>query len=263
MIRRFMSVSGMETSGMLFRSPVARTHCAYISRNPTGVPISREAGVSIVVSSTYIATAPLCFAISTCIRRLAAQRQIVKSFSGLHPDGQGKLLLSFVPLKNYANVSAIEVIDETNRRADQWLRSVGARLGNKHRICRSAKQAILVPKMYASSQSDFQRPLQPTQKVRVVIAEDHQLVLEGIKKIIESECQIVGAAGNGRDLLALVDSLNPDLLLLDIALPLLNGIEAARQIHRTHPRVKIIFVTMQLNRDYVREALKAAHPPTF
>jgi DNA-binding NarL/FixJ family response regulator len=111
--------------------------------------------------------------------------------------------------------------------------------------------------MYATSQPEFQRTLQPGQKVRVVVAEDHQLVLEGIKKIIESECQIVGAAGNGRDLLALVDSLKPDLLLLDIALPLLNGIEAARQIHRTYPRMKIIFVTMQLNRDYVREAFEA------
>ncbi len=113
-------------------------------------------------------------------------------------------------------------------------------------------------RMFLGSESEVhQRTVPHPQKLRVLIAEDHQLVVEGLRKIIESECQIVGTTGNGRDLLLLVDELNPDLLLIDIALPLLNGIEAARQLHRKHPRLKIIFVTMQLGRDYVRAAFEA------
>ncbi|MBV8810352.1 MAG: response regulator transcription factor [Acidobacteriaceae bacterium] len=112
--------------------------------------------------------------------------------------------------------------------------------------------------MLLGSESEPHQATAPrSPRLRVLIAEDHQLVLEGIRKIIESECQIVGTTGNGRDLLSLVDELKPDLLLLDIALPLLNGIEAARQLHRTHPGLKIIFVTMQLSRDYVRAAFEA------
>jgi DNA-binding NarL/FixJ family response regulator len=93
-------------------------------------------------------------------------------------------------------------------------------------------------------------------KPRVVIGEDHQLVLEGIRRIIESECQIVASSDNGRDLPSIVDEADPDIVLLDIALPLLNGIEVARQIHQQHPRVKIICVTMQANQDYIREAFE-------
>lgn len=94
-------------------------------------------------------------------------------------------------------------------------------------------------------------------KPRVVIADDHQLVLEGLKKIIETECRIVGTAANGRELIVLADSLEPDIIMLDVAMPLLNGIEAMRQIKEKHPGTKFIFVTMQLSRDYIREAFEA------
>jgi DNA-binding NarL/FixJ family response regulator len=93
--------------------------------------------------------------------------------------------------------------------------------------------------------------------LRILIAEDHQLVMDGMSRIIDGECQIVGTATTGRQAVLLAEELKPDVVLLDIAMPLLNGIDAARQIKRASPGVKIIFVTVQLNRDYVREAFEA------
>ena len=94
-------------------------------------------------------------------------------------------------------------------------------------------------------------------KPRVLIADDHRLVLEGLTKIIEPSCEIVGTATNGHEVVSLAGELNPEFILLDITMPLLNGIEAARQIKRKNPNIKIVFITMQLNRDYVREAFEA------
>ncbi len=94
-------------------------------------------------------------------------------------------------------------------------------------------------------------------KPRILMADDHLLLLEGLSKIVDVDCEIVGTATNGRELLSLAGELKPDVILLDITMPLLNGIEAARQIQQTDPQIKIIFVTMQLNRDYVREAFAA------
>jgi len=94
-------------------------------------------------------------------------------------------------------------------------------------------------------------------RARVVIADDHSLFLEGMKRIISSDCEVVGTVTNGRDLIPLACEANPEIIFLDIAMPLLNGIEAARQIRKKNPAAKIIFVTMQFNRDYVREAFEA------
>ncbi|MBV8551159.1 MAG: response regulator transcription factor [Acidobacteriaceae bacterium] len=94
-------------------------------------------------------------------------------------------------------------------------------------------------------------------KPRILIAEDHQLVLEGIKRIVEPECVVAGTATTGQEVLSLASELKPDVILLDIALPLLNGIEVARKLKVSCPNTKIIFVTMQLNRDYIREAFEA------
>lgn len=90
-----------------------------------------------------------------------------------------------------------------------------------------------------------------------MIADDHRLVLEGISRIVEKDCEIIAAVTTGRDLVDALDDHDPDVVLTDIAMPLLNGIEAVRQIKRKKPQVKIIFVTMQVNRDYVREAFEA------
>ena len=93
--------------------------------------------------------------------------------------------------------------------------------------------------------------------VRVGIAEDHQLVVDGIRKVIESECEVVATASNGRDAIAIATEYAPDVMLVDIALPQLNGLDATRQIKKLNPAIRVIFVTVQLNRDYVREAFEA------
>jgi len=94
-------------------------------------------------------------------------------------------------------------------------------------------------------------------KPRVVIADDHRLFLEGLKSIVEDHCEIVASVTDGRELVSVTAKLTPDIIFLDVAMPLLNGIEAARQIKRMNARIKIIVVTMQLSRDYVREAFEA------
>ena len=91
---------------------------------------------------------------------------------------------------------------------------------------------------------------------QILLADDHRLILEGLSKLIETECDIVGTAVNGRELVAAAKELRPDIVLLDVAMPLLNGIEAARQIKADNPSVKLIFLTMQTSRDYVREAFE-------
>jgi DNA-binding NarL/FixJ family response regulator len=92
--------------------------------------------------------------------------------------------------------------------------------------------------------------------IRVVIAEDHQLVADGIRKLIEVECEVVGTATDGREAVTQATKFSPEIILLDIALPQLNGLDAARQIKRLNAAIKVIFVTVQMNRDYVREAFE-------
>jgi DNA-binding NarL/FixJ family response regulator len=94
-------------------------------------------------------------------------------------------------------------------------------------------------------------------RIRVGIAEDHQLVLEGIRKVIEGEFEVVGTATNGRDAISMASERSPDVMLMDIALPLLNGLDAARQIKQINSNIRVVFVTIQTNRDYVREAFEA------
>ncbi len=94
-------------------------------------------------------------------------------------------------------------------------------------------------------------------KPRLLLADDHTLVLEGLKRILEEEFELVGAADNGRDALQMAVELKPDVILLDISMPLLNGIDVARQLTKTTQAVKIIFVTMHSDSDYVSEAFRA------
>jgi DNA-binding NarL/FixJ family response regulator len=94
-------------------------------------------------------------------------------------------------------------------------------------------------------------------KPRVVIADDHQLLLDGIQKILEPEFDVVETVRDGRAAVDAFDRLRPDVLLLDVGLPLLNGIEAARQVKRMAPAARILFVTVHPDRVYVEEALRA------
>lgn len=92
---------------------------------------------------------------------------------------------------------------------------------------------------------------------RVLLADDHTLMLEGLVSILEQDYEIVGTAENGRVLVEKAQLLKPDLVLLDVSMPELNGIEAARRIAKLLPASKMIFVTQQLKPEYVRAALEA------
>ena len=91
---------------------------------------------------------------------------------------------------------------------------------------------------------------------RIVLADDHTLVLEGLRKILEDECDVVGTAEDGRTLLNVVQEHNPDVVVLDISMPQLNGLDAARQIHKLLPTCKIIFLTMHADPTYAKEAFQ-------
>jgi DNA-binding NarL/FixJ family response regulator len=93
--------------------------------------------------------------------------------------------------------------------------------------------------------------------IRVLLADDHTLVLEGFRKLLEEHCDLVGTAEDGRALIDAAERLQPDVVLLDISMPRLNGIDAARILKKQHPNMKFIFVTMHADPSYVNEAFKA------
>jgi DNA-binding NarL/FixJ family response regulator len=89
------------------------------------------------------------------------------------------------------------------------------------------------------------------------MADDHSIILAGLRKLVEAECEVVGTVEDGRALVAEARKLRPDLILLDISMPLLNGLEAARQLHSLAPESKLIFLTMHASPTYATEAFQA------
>jgi len=94
-------------------------------------------------------------------------------------------------------------------------------------------------------------------KVRVLLVDDHLMVLEGFKRLIEDQCEVVGMVEDGRTLLEVAPKLKPDIVTMDISMPWLNGLDAARRLKKEMPDVKIIFLTMHADVAYVREAFAA------
>ena len=94
---------------------------------------------------------------------------------------------------------------------------------------------------------------------RIVIADDHQIVRQGLQSLIknENDLEVVGVADNGRRALQMARRLKPDVVIMDIAMPELNGIDAARQIVNEVPGVKIIALSMHSDRHFVEEMLRA------
>lgn len=94
--------------------------------------------------------------------------------------------------------------------------------------------------------------------VRVLLADDHTLVRAGLRKLLESSpaFEVVGEAGDGLALLALAEQLQPQLVLMDIAMPGLNGIEATARLCRMLPDIKVLILSMHQNEEYVRQALR-------
>jgi DNA-binding NarL/FixJ family response regulator len=93
-------------------------------------------------------------------------------------------------------------------------------------------------------------------KPRVFLADDHAMILEGIKKLLEPAVDLVGSAGNGLDLITNACRLKPDVILMDISMPGLNGIDAAEQLRKKLPNTKLIFLTMHGDADYVSDAFR-------
>lgn len=92
---------------------------------------------------------------------------------------------------------------------------------------------------------------------RVLLADDHPLVLTGLRALLETECEVVGAVSDGRSLVESALLLRPDVIVVDIGLPVLNGMDAARQIKKDLPDTKILFLTMHGNLEYLKSALAA------
>jgi len=91
---------------------------------------------------------------------------------------------------------------------------------------------------------------------RLLMADDHTLVLEGFRRLLEAEFDLVGTAEDGQRLVALATELKPDVVLLDISMPVLNGFEACRRIRKVLPTAKMIFVTMHTDPAYATEAFR-------
>jgi DNA-binding NarL/FixJ family response regulator len=92
---------------------------------------------------------------------------------------------------------------------------------------------------------------------RVLLADDHQMLVDALKGILEPRCEVVGAVGDGRELLKAAAKLQPDIIVLDIAMPQLNGLDAARHLKLALPKLKLIFMTMNEDPDLVGEAFRA------
>lgn len=94
-------------------------------------------------------------------------------------------------------------------------------------------------------------------KSRILIADDHALVAEGLKGLLAENYEIIGISPNGRALLADAATLKPDVIVLDVGMPELNGIDAAVQLSKILPSAKIVFVTQQIDVQYLRAAFRA------
>jgi DNA-binding NarL/FixJ family response regulator len=93
---------------------------------------------------------------------------------------------------------------------------------------------------------------------RVLLADDHDIVIEGLRRVLDHpDIEIVGAVHDGRALLRATKEIRPDIIVTDVTMPLLNGIDAARQIRKSNPGVKIIFLTMHPDVSFATEALAA------
>jgi len=94
---------------------------------------------------------------------------------------------------------------------------------------------------------------------RIIIADDHRLFRQGLKSLLEarSDLEVVGEAADGLQLLDLLNQSPPDIILLDISMPNLRGIEAVHEIKRSYPRVKILILTMHKDKQYLEQAISA------
>jgi DNA-binding NarL/FixJ family response regulator len=93
-----------------------------------------------------------------------------------------------------------------------------------------------------------------TNRARILIADDHNLVAELCKRLLENDFEVVGAVADGRALVRAATELRPDVIVLDIAMPVLNGLDAGRQIKKILPAVKLVYLTMNPDQEVAAEA---------
>jgi DNA-binding NarL/FixJ family response regulator len=93
-------------------------------------------------------------------------------------------------------------------------------------------------------------------KARLLIADDHKLLAEACKSILEPEFEVVGVVTDGRSMVSAAATLKPDVIILDIAMPRLNGLDAADQIKHKQPYIKLVFLTMNLSAEVAAEAFR-------
>lgn len=99
--------------------------------------------------------------------------------------------------------------------------------------------------------------MSPARRPRILIADDHQLVVEGLRKLLEDEFEVVGTVDNGHALLTAAGRLKPDVILADVSMPLLNGIDACARLRGLVPSSRVVVLTMHADRSYAAEAFKA------
>jgi DNA-binding NarL/FixJ family response regulator len=93
-------------------------------------------------------------------------------------------------------------------------------------------------------------------KIRVLLADDHQILLEALKKLVEPSCEVVGLASDGRSLIAMAEKLRPSVIVTDINMPHLNGLEACQMLLQKVPETKIVFLTVNEDADTAEEAIR-------
>ena len=97
----------------------------------------------------------------------------------------------------------------------------------------------------------------PMTRPRVLLADDHAMVVAGLSTLLEREFDLVGTATDGRELIAMSERLVPDVVVTDISMPLLNGLDAVRSLKKTQPSIKVVFLTMHGDVDFATEAFRA------
>jgi DNA-binding NarL/FixJ family response regulator len=104
--------------------------------------------------------------------------------------------------------------------------------------------------------SDGLKGKERVDKIRILLAEDHPTMLEQLIDLLETEFEIAAAVEDGRSLVEAAETLQPDLIITDISMPILSGIEATRKVIKSRPQANIVFLTVHTDSDYIQEALE-------
>ena len=117
----------------------------------------------------------------------------------------------------------------------------------------------MIPSSDASPTAGMLEPCKMPTPIRVLLADDHDILREGLKALLsmQGEAVIIGEACTGREAVELAERLKPDIVLLDVSLPELDGLEACRRIRAYLPQVQVLILTMHEREDYLRQALEA------